>query len=388
MAFDYKIIKHIATLSESQNESKQVNVISYNNAKPKIDIRTWYNGEMRKGITLDEEEWRKLGLCFDNACSKEDWKKDLAIFAIWVKSDKLDDIDLGSEGKLDFKVCTDGSGIVYHVTLELDKKKAEKHIDFLNNANKYFAEKGMCANAYIDFIDEKEILKITGKVHFNFGRREELLNALYDFLIDYKDDIVEITVEKPKLLDFKDVIVISDRHACVHSSHKKEEIFVAVDFRHRDGNVYRIEAKACYCQECNLYFMRKHDYQMMKIKSHNAIMLCQEETEEKYLKNPNFEYELNDESILHKFGYNVSDGMSDRERQAILAMFIDRKILSKENIAWRLSGYVKKRMYDRDKFQSAIDKWNRDRDFVLDYDVSNRKKVEPEKITVIKYKTV
>ena len=39
----------------------------------------------------------------------------------------------------------------------------------------------------------------------------------------YKDDIVEITAANPKLLNFKDVIVISDRLACVHSNHKKEE---------------------------------------------------------------------------------------------------------------------------------------------------------------------
>ena len=133
--------------------------------------------------------------------------------------------------------------------------------------------------------------------------------------------------------------------------------------------------------------MRKHDYQMMKIRAEYSTMLCQELTEERYLKNPNgVEYDLNDESILHKCGYNVSDGMSDKQRQEILAMIVERKILSKDNIAWRLSEYVRLRMYDKDKFQKAIDKWNRDRNFILDYNVTNRRNIEPRKIIVIKYK--
>ena len=55
MAYSYKLIKHIATLSESQYGSKQVNIISHNDAPPKMDIRNWEkDGKMTvRGITLD-----------------------------------------------------------------------------------------------------------------------------------------------------------------------------------------------------------------------------------------------------------------------------------------------------------------------------------------------
>ena len=46
MSFKYKILQQIAVLSESQNESKQVNVISYNDTKPKIDIsKCFFKGD-------------------------------------------------------------------------------------------------------------------------------------------------------------------------------------------------------------------------------------------------------------------------------------------------------------------------------------------------------
>ena len=54
----YKLIKHIATLSETQYGSKQVNIISHNNAIPKMDIRNWErDGKMtvHSRIGLEEE---------------------------------------------------------------------------------------------------------------------------------------------------------------------------------------------------------------------------------------------------------------------------------------------------------------------------------------------
>ncbi|CAM3192122.1 YdbC family protein [Streptococcus dysgalactiae] len=55
----YKIIEHIATLSISETGwKKELNIISWNNAEPKFDIRSWKDGYSRvgKGVTLFEDE--------------------------------------------------------------------------------------------------------------------------------------------------------------------------------------------------------------------------------------------------------------------------------------------------------------------------------------------
>lgn len=59
----YEIKKEIEVLSESSKGwRKELNLISWNGAEPKYDIRDWApdHEKMGKGITLTEEEAKKL----------------------------------------------------------------------------------------------------------------------------------------------------------------------------------------------------------------------------------------------------------------------------------------------------------------------------------------
>lgn len=63
-AFQYEIVEHIATLSDSNGTTKELNRISYNGAPPKWDLRSWRQEEegrkMLKGLTLTDEEAEAL----------------------------------------------------------------------------------------------------------------------------------------------------------------------------------------------------------------------------------------------------------------------------------------------------------------------------------------
>lgn len=39
--FEYDIVKQIAVISENSNQSKEINMISWNGKMPVYDIRTW-----------------------------------------------------------------------------------------------------------------------------------------------------------------------------------------------------------------------------------------------------------------------------------------------------------------------------------------------------------
>lgn len=57
--FKYEIVKCIAVLStERSGWTKELNLISFNDAPPKYDLRTWDpdHQKMGKGITLSKEE--------------------------------------------------------------------------------------------------------------------------------------------------------------------------------------------------------------------------------------------------------------------------------------------------------------------------------------------
>lgn len=64
--FSYEIKDKIAILSDEKSSwTKEINLISYNGAEAKIDIRSWQTTEeggrkMSKGITLTNDEAIKL----------------------------------------------------------------------------------------------------------------------------------------------------------------------------------------------------------------------------------------------------------------------------------------------------------------------------------------
>ncbi len=59
MAVTYDIVKHIGVIRETpRGYKKEVNLVSWNGGKPKIDIRDWSpdHKRMSKGIALTEED--------------------------------------------------------------------------------------------------------------------------------------------------------------------------------------------------------------------------------------------------------------------------------------------------------------------------------------------
>jgi hypothetical protein len=60
--FKYEIKKQVATLSDNNGYTTEVNLISFNGGKEKLDIRKWNRNEdrMLKGISLTDEEVKQL----------------------------------------------------------------------------------------------------------------------------------------------------------------------------------------------------------------------------------------------------------------------------------------------------------------------------------------
>ena len=59
----YEITEELAVLSESSRGwTKELNMVSWNNRKPKFDIREWApnHERMGKGVTLNREEMKKI----------------------------------------------------------------------------------------------------------------------------------------------------------------------------------------------------------------------------------------------------------------------------------------------------------------------------------------
>lgn len=56
MSVKYEIDKHVGLISHDEEYSKQVNLISWNDRKSVIDVRSWRGERPLKGITLTKDE--------------------------------------------------------------------------------------------------------------------------------------------------------------------------------------------------------------------------------------------------------------------------------------------------------------------------------------------
>lgn len=77
--FKYKVTEEIAVLSKNEKGySKELNIVSYNDADAKFDIRTWYededgNKKLQKGITLNDEECENLYNALKDIAEEKGW---------------------------------------------------------------------------------------------------------------------------------------------------------------------------------------------------------------------------------------------------------------------------------------------------------------------------
>lgn len=68
---NYRIVRPLGVLSEKDNVTTELNLISYNNYKPKLDLRKWETKEdgtkfLQRGLTLTDAEAKELKKALDD----------------------------------------------------------------------------------------------------------------------------------------------------------------------------------------------------------------------------------------------------------------------------------------------------------------------------------
>lgn len=127
-----------------------------------------------------------------------------------------------------------------------------------------------------------------------------------------------------------------------------------------------------YCAECRKFFMSYATYQHYR--NRYGIILG----DLKMLKREDFngcEDGLAEESKLHLCGYSVSgkDGLSEAQRQSIISFVISRGIMKKEEVVSHLSWLIDTHRF-RDIMASAVQKWDADLAYTLQYDLDRQPK--------------
>lgn len=131
-----------------------------------------------------------------------------------------------------------------------------------------------------------------------------------------------------------------------------------------------------YCQTCDQLMIDESVYQKI---SHDGKLLCHyvlEDFWEPKLPDEHTSNHLvptfgNEESVLHKLGYNVNSqiGLTPVQRHAILRQIIVNRKLSKSEVEHHLRYLIRRNRSNR-KFNRAIQKWQADLEYVYRMDLS------------------
>ena len=78
---NYRIIKELGIVGQTNYETTELNIITWNNHKPKLDLRKWKLQEdgtkrVNRGLTLTDEEARNLKKHLDAYISYLDTKQE------------------------------------------------------------------------------------------------------------------------------------------------------------------------------------------------------------------------------------------------------------------------------------------------------------------------
>ena len=170
-----------------------------------------------------------------------------------------------------------------------------------------------------------------------------------------------------KVIQIKDFVVRRNVFKCMYNDHRLINVDAAIEVITDKGKIIKTTVAAGYCSDCNTYFIMESTFQNLKKK---GTPLCRISDEKAYVKgSSNINgMKLASESLLMQYGYTVSqtEGLSMTRRHKILALIIDNKIMTKSEILSYLDFFISQKQ-SQHKYEKAIEKWNKDSDFVSEY---------------------
>ena len=199
--------------------------------------------------------------------------------------------------------------------------------------------------------------------HFNNSENLEFAKSIVD---EYKENEIDPIKLLPQFdVDVDKVVVRSNGFYC-NKNHGVIDIAGQVHLVNKKGNIITDVQPMAYCFSCNTFFILEETYKDLQKKGR---VLAQVFKYESYLKDRERISEFNaegwkDESVLKICGYSVStaDGLSSRERQAILGRILDKNVMTKDRMLSYLDLFCR-----MSAFPDAIAKWTEDRKYISQY---------------------
>jgi len=217
---------------------------------------------------------------------------------------------------------------------------------------------------YLKRYHNAEIRNLVTKLCFDYCKQS------FEEYLDYEASRVFATQTNPNTL-----YIHRGNIACLRFHHKTNDITVSLP----SNSNQRIKATATHCWKCNIIFMPKRQYLMLR-KAHRFLVadVC-EIGDDGYT--PVTSAKMKAESTLRLCGYSVDKDspLSDLDRKDLLANIISNGILSRAEILQHLNHLI---LYNgsKDSNFSACCRWEEDYTYVSNLSIEDKSIVTIDEI--------
>lgn len=169
-----------------------------------------------------------------------------------------------------------------------------------------------------------------------------------------------------KTIFISDIIVRANSFYC-NKNHNVKDIVGIISIIDKKGTSRNKKVVLAYCETCDVYYILEETYKNLK---KYGVIGCQVMSKKMYEKNGKFDFLVSGEwaeySPLRLWGYTTSknEGLTDDQRKAVLAMILDKKLMSKDKMLSYLDFFV--RTHNN---EDSISCWKEDRKFVEEYKI-------------------
>ena len=198
------------------------------------------------------------------------------------------------------------------------------------------------------------------------------LTKAIDLFLNNKENAEYLLGLKTKPIEYKDVVMATYSMIC--HDHFIKPLRGVVQLLTMDNEKIKYEIYVGYCSECNRYYCFKDDYIEMIKHGTPLCAIYEERRNEDGSKIHAFQYKS--QSVLNAMGYTVGieADLSANERQNILTTALHNKLFDVHDLISFLNWLIQTRKTQQ-KYNRAVKKWQEDLEFVKNYEIDSRQKV-------------
>ena len=325
---------------------------------------TWEDDKTKKKVTnsyISNKLLEESELCGDYKLRI--YNRDSSFIAIYYDPE-FDDIFKG----IFFCVCENGEnyniylGLAANDAVDSDTKQAVSKFQVFDEIKYISNEYSLLGDDYL----ASRVLVMT-RYSTKYKYTDERI--IKDFNIFYKYALHQSKINiQRRYIELDPFCKVLPNISEFNCGHPQRQISIKIPFLKPNGEIIQGGPYlAYYCKTCDIYYIESDIFENLKY-STVGIPLIQHDDK----KISNGSGDLQAESILHICGYNVSReyDYTDQQRQRILAIIIDKKLLKKEKIINYLKFYlfISKNVPNK---RTAVSKWTKDLLFVETYKRNN-----------------